>query len=133
MAILDVRRERNPRKPNGTAEGRHERCSSKRSYKDLDRKRVINHIAAEIRIMTVRLGTLVCSRRARQQRIAPRLCRSDPIVLPAAPCVPVYRVEELALNPRRAAIIRYDNRCGRFGYPPQLRRAAGDKGEGPVP
>ena len=99
MAILSVRREGKPRKPHGMAKGRHERCSSKRSHKNLNRQRVINHIAAEIGIVIVRLGTLVCSRRARQQCIAARLCWSDPIILPAAPCVPVYRVEELALNP----------------------------------
>ena len=39
--------------------------SSKRSYKDLDWQRVIDHIAAEIWIVTIWLGTLVCSRRAR--------------------------------------------------------------------
>src|SRR5206468_4570407 len=29
---------------------------------------------------------------------------SDPIVFPAAPCVTVHRIEEIALNPRRASI-----------------------------
>src|SRR6266849_2231439 len=80
------------------------RRSSQRSYKDLNWQRVIDHIAAEIWIVTFWLGTLVCSRRARQQRITARLCRRDPIVFPAAPCVRAYRVEEIALNPRCAAI-----------------------------
>src|SRR5438445_6465074 len=77
---------------------------SNRGHKDLDRQRVIDHIAAEIWIVTVRLRTLVCARRARQQRMTPGLCRRDPIVFPAAPGVPGYRVEEIALNPRCAAI-----------------------------
>src|ERR1700682_240816 len=77
---------------------------SRRSDKDLNGQRVIDHIAAEIWIVTVRLGTLVCSPRTRQQRVAARLCRRNPIVFPASPCVPVYRVEEFALNPRRASI-----------------------------
>src|SRR6266849_8800535 len=78
--------------------------SSKCSYKDLYWQRMIDHIAAEIWIVAVRLGTLVCSPRTRQQRIAARLGRRNPIVFPASPCVPVYRVEELALNPRGASI-----------------------------
>jgi hypothetical protein len=80
------------------------RRSSKRSYKDLDWQRVIDHIAAEIWIVTNWLGTLVCSRRARQRRITAGLCRRDPIVFPAAPCVAAYRVDEIALNPRCAAV-----------------------------
>src|SRR5258705_4712704 len=79
-------------------------ASSKCSYKDLNGQRVIDHIAAEIWIVIIRLGTLVCSPRTRQQRMAARLCRRNPIVFPASPCVPVYRVEEFALNPRRASI-----------------------------
>ena len=55
-----------------------------RNYKDLDRKRVINHIAADIRIVTVWLGALLFSRRAPAAGAA-RLCRRDPIVFPAAP------------------------------------------------
>src|SRR5216683_265782 len=78
-------------------------ASSKCSYKDLNGQRMIDHIAAEIWIVPVRLGTLVCSPRAGQQRIAARLCRRNPIVFPASPRVPVYRVEEFALNPRRAS------------------------------
>src|SRR5882724_8143127 len=78
--------------------------SSKCSYKDLYWQRMIDHIAAEIWIVTVRLGTLVGSPRTRQQRVAARLCRRNPIVFPAAPCAPVYRVEEFALNPRCASI-----------------------------
>src|SRR5260370_18626066 len=80
------------------------RRNSERSYKDLDWQRVIDHIAAEIWIVTIWLGTLVCSRRARQQRITARLCRRNPVVFPAAPCVPSDRVEEIALNPRCAAV-----------------------------
>src|SRR5216684_5756929 len=89
---------------------------SRRSYKDLNWQRMIDHIAAEIWIVTVRLGTLVCSRRTRQQRIAARLCRRDPIVFPASPCMPVYRVEEFALNPRRAAV-EADPDLGDIGVP----------------
>src|SRR3984893_12845851 len=89
---------------------------SRRSYKDLDWQRMIDHIAAEIRIVTVRLSALVCSRRTRQQRIAARLCRRDPVVFPASPCVPVYRVEEFALNPRCAAI-EADPDLGDIGVP----------------
>src|SRR5437870_9158450 len=39
--------------------------SSKRSYKDLDWQRMIDHIATEIWIVIVWLGTLVCSDRTR--------------------------------------------------------------------
>src|SRR6266850_3923214 len=92
------------------------RRSSERSYKDLNWQRVIDHIAAEIWIVTVRLGTLVCSLRTRQQRIAAWLCRRNPIVFPASPCVPVHRVEELALNPRRASIKANPN-FGDVGVP----------------
>src|SRR5216683_3386418 len=56
------------------------RRSSERSYKDLNWQRVIDHIAAEIWIVTVRLGTLVCSPRARQQRIAARHSRAGPVL-----------------------------------------------------
>jgi hypothetical protein len=90
--------------------------NSKRSYKDLDRQRVIDHIAAEIWIVTLWLGRLVCSRRPRQQRITAGLCRRDPIVVPAAPGVPAHRVEEIALNPRCAAI-EADPDLGDFGVP----------------
>src|ERR1700732_2371225 len=78
------------------------RRTSKRSNKDLNWQRVIDHIAAEIRIVTVWLGTFVCSRRARQQRITAGLCRRDPVVFPAAPCVAAYGVDEIALHPRSA-------------------------------
>ena len=63
------------------------RRNSNRSDKDLDWQRVVDHIAAEIWIVSVRLATLVCSHRARQQRITAGLCWHDPIVLPAPPCV----------------------------------------------
>src|SRR6266566_6782223 len=36
--------------------------------------------------------------------MAAGLCRRNPIVFPASPCVPIYRVEEFALNPRGASI-----------------------------
>src|SRR5258705_12269730 len=77
--------------------------NSNRSHKDLDWQRVIDHIAVEIWIVSVWLATLVCSPRTRQQRITAGLCRRDPIVFPAAPCVAVDRVDEIALNPRCAA------------------------------
>src|SRR6266849_2197107 len=89
---------------------------SRRSYKDLNWQWMIDHIAAEVWIVTVWLGALVCSRRTRQQRIAARLCRRDPIVFPASPCVPAYRVEEFALNPRCAAI-EADPDLGDIGVP----------------
>src|SRR5262249_35050620 len=41
-------------------------ASSRRRYKDLNRQRVIDHIAAKIWIVTVRLSTSICSPRARQ-------------------------------------------------------------------
>src|SRR6266403_5851040 len=104
------------------------RRNSDRSYKDLDWQRVIDHITAEIWIVAVRLGTLVCSRRARQQRIAARLCRRNPIVFPAAPCVPVYRVEEIALNPRCAAI-EADPDLGDIGVP---RPSGAENGVGTI-
>src|SRR5260370_33106764 len=75
-----------------------------RSYKDLDGQRVIDHIAAKIWIVSVWLGMLVRSPRTRQQRITAGLCRRDPIVFPAAPCVAAHRREESALYPRAAAI-----------------------------
>jgi hypothetical protein len=78
--------------------------SSKRGYKDLDWQRVIDHIAAEIGIVTFWLRPSVCSRRAGQKRKAARLCRRDPIVFPTAPCVPAYWIDEVALNPRCAPI-----------------------------
>jgi hypothetical protein len=85
-------------------------------YKDLDWQRVIDYIAAEIWIVTLWLDTLVCSRRARQQRIAARLCRRGPIVFPAAPCVPAYRVKEVALEPR-CATVEADPDLGDIGIP----------------
>src|ERR1700736_3807867 len=45
------------------------RRNSKRCYKDLDWQGVVDHIAAEIWIMSVWLATLVCSHRTCQQRI----------------------------------------------------------------
>src|ERR1700720_3761195 len=92
------------------------RRNSERSYKDLNWQRVIDHIAAEIWIVTVWLGTLVCSHRTRQQRITAGLCRRDPIIFPAAPCVPAYRVEEIALHPRSAGV-EADQDLGDFGIP----------------
>src|SRR4030088_275607 len=87
-----------------SAAARARQRTSRRSYKDLNGQRVIDHIAAEIWIVTVRLGMLVSSLCARQQRIAAGLRGGDPVVLPAAPCMPVDRVEEIPLNPRRASI-----------------------------
>jgi AAA domain len=52
---------------------------------------VIDHIAAEIWIVTVWLGTSVCSHRTRQQRITGGLGRRNSVVLPASPCVPVVQ------------------------------------------
>src|SRR5882762_9986882 len=92
------------------------RRSSQRSYKDLDWQRVIDHIAAEIWIVTVWLGSLVCSLGTCQQRITAGLCRRDPIVFPAAPCVAVDRVDEIALNPRCAAV-EADPDLGNIGVP----------------
>jgi hypothetical protein len=94
------------------------RLNSNRSHKDLDWQGVVDHIAADIWIVSVWLATLVCSHRARQQRTAARLCRRDPIVFPAAPCVPVYRVEEIALNPRCAAV-QANPDFGDIGVPAQ--------------
>ena len=79
-------------------------ASSRPGYKDLDWQRVIYHIAAKIGIVTFWLRSSVCSRRASQKRIAARLCWRGPIVFPAAPCVPAYRIDEISLNPRCAAI-----------------------------
>src|SRR5882757_4205104 len=65
---------------------------------------MIDHVAAKIRIVIVWLSSLVCSRCARQERIATRLHRRDPIVFPAAPSVRPYRIDEITANPRCAAI-----------------------------
>src|SRR5215217_4735104 len=103
---------------------------------------MIDHVAAEICIVTVRLGTLVCSPRTRQQRITARLCRRNPIVFPAAPCVPVYLVQEIALNPRRASIKAdpdlvdigasrpggTENGVGPIGFEPLIHTGACDLG-----
>src|SRR3982074_1037173 len=88
----------------------------KRSDKALDWQGVIDRIAAEVRIVTVWLGTLVCSLCARQQCVAAGLCGRHPVVFPAPPCVPVDRVEEIALNPRGAAI-EADPELGDFSVP----------------
>src|SRR5260370_16565020 len=89
---------------------------------------MMGHIAAEIWVVTIWLGTLVCSHRTRQQRITAGLCRRDPIIFPAAPCVPAYRVEELALNPRCAAI-EADPDLGNIGVP---RPGGTENGLGPT-
>src|SRR5258705_9749204 len=89
---------------------------SRRSHKDLNWQRVIDHIAAEIWIVTVRLGTLVCSLCLRQQCVTAWLRGRNPVVFPAPPCVPVDRVEEIALNPRGAAI-EADPDLGDFSVP----------------
>src|SRR5882757_964956 len=89
---------------------------SKPGNKNLDRQRVINHIAAEIWIVTVGLSALIRIRCARQQRVAAGLCRRDPVVFPAPPCVPVYWVEEITLYPRCAAV-EADRDIGDIGVP----------------
>jgi len=79
--------EKKGQKPNGLREGGKPAPVTGvrvRNYKDLDRKRVINHIAADIRIVTVWPGALRFSRRAPAAGAA-RLCPRDPIVFPAAP------------------------------------------------
>src|ERR1700754_5099189 len=105
-------------------------CSSasRRADKNLDWQRVIDHIAAEIWIVIVRLDALVCSPRARQQRITARLRRCNPVVFPAAPGVPVYRVQEIALNPRRASI-EADPDLGNIGA---SRPGGAQDGVGPI-
>src|ERR1700675_3144844 len=92
------------------------RRNSNRSHKDLDWQGVVDHIAAEIWIVSVWLATLVCSHRTRQQRITAGLCRRDPIVFPAAPCVAAYRVDEIALHPRCAGV-EADQDLGNVGVP----------------
>src|ERR1700709_289417 len=84
--------------------------------KDLDRQRVIDYVAAEVRIVAVRLGTLVGPLCLRQQRVAAGLRRRGPVVFPAPPCVPVDRVEEIALDPGGAAI-EADPDLGDLGIP----------------
>jgi hypothetical protein len=77
---------------------------SKSSYKDVDWQRVVDPIAAKIGIVTIWLGPLVCSRCARQECIAARFYRRNSIVFPAAPGVGLIGFDEVALNPRCAAI-----------------------------
>ena len=76
---------------------------SKSSYKDVDWQRVVDPIA-KIEIVTVWLGPLVCSHCARQECIAARFYRRNSIVFPAAPGVGLIGFDEVALNPRCAAI-----------------------------
>src|ERR1700747_3453212 len=65
---------------------------------------MIDHVAAEVRIVVVRLHTVIRTFSAREQRVATSLPRRDPVVFPAPPCVPTYGIEEIALDPRCAAI-----------------------------
>src|SRR4030088_1064489 len=84
----------------------HSRCCRSRrlSDKDLDRQRVVDHIAAEVRVVAVWLQALVRTLGASQKCIPTGLRRRDPVVFPASPGVPVYGVEEVAVDPRCAAI-----------------------------
>src|SRR5258707_1005975 len=80
-------------------------CSGRRlGDKDLNWQRVIDHVAAEIRIVIVWLDTFVRTFRAGEQRVAAEMCRRNPLVLPAPPRVPVYGIEKVALHPRCATI-----------------------------
>src|SRR5258708_37389009 len=79
-------------------------CRSRGGNEDLDWKRVNDHVTAEIRIVLVGLDALVSGFRAGEQRVAARSSRRDPVVLPAPPCVPAQRIEEIALDPRCTAV-----------------------------
>src|ERR1700759_5024662 len=89
---------------------------SRRSCKDFDWQRMINHITAEICIVTCWLSTLIGSGRARQKRVAAWLGRRDPIIFPAAPSVRAYRVNEIAPNPGCAGVDA-DPDLGDIGVP----------------
>ena len=75
-------------------------CGGRRlGDKDLDRQRMVDYIAAEIRIVAVWLDSLVPTLGASQKCIPTGLRRRDPVVSPAPPRIAVYRIEELALDP----------------------------------
>src|SRR5882757_10299356 len=78
----------------------HSRCCRRRRLgdKDLDRQRVVDHIAAEVRVVAVWLQALVRTLGASQKCIPTGLRRRDPVVSPAPPRITVYRIEELALD-----------------------------------
>src|SRR5260370_14006630 len=79
-------------------------CSSRRSTggaanKDLDWQRVVDHVAAVVRVMLIRLGATVRIFGPGQQDVSPRLLRSVPIKLPTSPRIPLNGVEEFCLGP----------------------------------
>src|SRR6202166_3227852 len=94
---------------------------------------MIDHIAAVIWIVVVGLATLVGPLCARQQRIAAGLRGRAPIVFPAAPGVAGYRVEEIALKPRSAAIeADPDLRDGGVARPGRTENGVARTGSGPL-
>src|SRR5258708_29946106 len=87
-------------------------CSRRRlGDKDLDRQRVVDDVAAEVRIVAVSLEALVPTPGARQNCIVTGSRRRDPVVFPAPPRGPAYRIAEVALDPRSAAVDAHPGLC----------------------
>src|SRR5258708_5329131 len=67
--------------------------------KDLDWQRLVDHIAAVVLVMLVRLDAAVRTLRSRQQRVSPRLLRRKPVKLPTTPRIPLNGIEKFCLGP----------------------------------
>src|SRR6267154_371776 len=72
--------------------------------KDLDWQRVVDHVAAVVRVMLIRLDVTVRIFGPGQQGVSPRLPRRQPIKLPTSPCMPLNGVEEFCLGPGLPAV-----------------------------
>src|SRR5690242_5034431 len=71
---------------------------------DVDRHQVIDYVAAELWIALIRLDVSVSGGGARQQRVAPRRSRRQPVKGPATPCIGPSRVEQGRGRPGLAAV-----------------------------
>src|SRR6476660_6321526 len=72
--------------------------------KDLDRQRMVDHIAPIVRVMILRLDEPVGIFGPSHQRVSPGLLWSKPIKFPAAPRMPINGVYESCVRPRIAAV-----------------------------
>src|SRR5579864_2329358 len=72
--------------------------------KDFDRQRMIDRVAAVVRVMLIRLYVTVCILGPGHQGVPPRLLRSMPVELPTSPRMRFDAVEEFRLRPGLPAV-----------------------------
>src|SRR6266550_1192158 len=65
---------------------------------------MVDHVAAVVRVMLLRLDAPAGIFGPRHQRVSPGLLRGQPVKLPTAPCIPANGIYKSCRSPRLATV-----------------------------